>query len=139
MGGQVKQVTDNTSLDAWNQHAAMTIILTDELAVKVRTYDVLSLLASGKKNPLMGIANKLTGVKDAEAAGNALMDDPESVAQLTETLNKMLIEVVVSPPLKEQGHEEGISVNQFTLEWKMMVFNALIGGHAVNRAETFPK
>jgi len=123
-----------TSLEAWQEYSAVTITLTDQLAVKVRRYDVLSLLNQqnlAKMNPLLQVLQQAVDGKDAANVGKSLLKSPESLGVLSEILNEVLVQVIIEPPLLEQpGHDSqnAISVNHIPIEFKFRIFMELIGG-----------
>ena len=132
------QPYDPTSLAAWEEHATQVIQLSDKLAVKVKTLDVLDYLTGeeGRPNPLMAALQKEMGT--GSASGQGVMRDPEALPALQEMLTKLMLDVVVSPPLIEQGHEHGISVKQIKLEYKFQIFTELMGGQdGITRLSTF--
>jgi len=143
MSGKVIKNADATehaaySLDAWNEYGVEEVELTPQLSVKVQTYDVLAVIGT-ENNPLMRIVQNVGSVKNDAEAGVAMFKDPEAVEQLRKTLNDLMVKVVVSPPLKEAGHEQGLPVDRLTLQHKMAIFLHLLGGEeAVGRAEAFP-
>jgi hypothetical protein len=116
---------DPTSVAAWREQTLTTIQLTDKLAVQVRMADVLMLL--GDVNPLLQALQKMQG---AEGDGMKVLQEPDALNKLTASLNDLLVKVMVSPPLVEQGHdpEEAISLAHIPLDYKIEIFSALIGG-----------
>jgi len=129
---------DPTSIEAWRARRTITVDL-DGVAVKIKKWDLLALLSGDGDvpNPLLSAVSGHMGASDDEV-GRALMSDPEKINSLRESLNAILLKVVVAPPLVEQGHEDGVSVDEFTLEEKMIVFEALAGGAALRAARRFP-
>jgi hypothetical protein len=102
--------------------------LGDGTEVKIRLMDVLSLLDGDgdTPNPLLAIvAGHTEGKKDP---GESFMKDPQAIHSLRVTLNNVMKKVVIDPPLIEAGHPDGISVDEFTIEEKMLIFQALMGG-----------
>jgi len=142
MSGQIipqeDRQLDPTSIEAWRQHRTRVIQLEGGTAVRVKTWDVLALLAEdGAPNPLLAaIVGQVEGQPnanpegDAEARGRAVMRDPTALAHLRTMLNGLLIKVVVAPPLVEQGHAEGVSVDEFGLDEKLFIFTEMLGGDA---------
>lgn len=132
---------DPTSLDAWRQRRTATLHLSGDVAVVYRQIDILSILDSdgNAPNPLMSIVQGHTKRSDGDEEGGNMIANPEGVHALRTMLNDLLVRVVVSPPLTEQGNKDGVSVDDFTLEDKLTIFEALAGG-AVNldAAKRFP-
>lgn len=120
---------DPTSLAAWRERRVRVVELSDGLAVRIKVIDVLALLdgQGDAPNPLLGIAVGHTQGSEQEM-GEALFNDPARVRALRTTLNEMLKRVVIEPPLVENGTAEGISVDDFSMEDKLAVFTALMGG-----------
>lgn len=135
---------DPTSVEAWKQRG-VTIPLTGDVAVKIRMYDILALLSDDGDipNPLLAVAQRRmkpgADEADEDEAGRALMSDPKAVDALRGALNRIMIAVVIAPPLVEQGHADGVSVDAFSLEDKMIIFNELSGGdERLDAAARFP-
>jgi hypothetical protein len=136
----VTQHYDPTSLAAWEENATQIIQLDEKLAVKVKTYDVLDLLIGDGQapNPLMGALQKSMQGDGGGGIGQTLMSDPAALAALQNMLNQLMCEVMISPPLKEQGNEQGISLKQIKLEYKFQIFMELMGGEeGVSRLSRF--
>lgn len=130
-------MTDSpTSVAAWRERRFVVLQLGEGVAVKVRKLDVLAVLGGEKGAPNPLLAAVMGGTQTAKE--NALAQ-PENVAALRETLNAMLIRAVIEPPLVEQGHEEGISVDEFSLDEKLFILTELMGGaDQLNAAAAFP-
>ncbi len=132
-----------TSLEAWNQYNSEIIPLNDHLAIEVAGYDVMALLTGGS-NPLLAILQDLVE-KDAEGKPQldsineaALLDKPEKLAALSAALDQLLIDIVISPPLKEQGNANGYPLVRIPFNYKMKVFEYVSGGEqALTAAERF--
>jgi hypothetical protein len=132
---------DPTSIQAWRDKRTRLVDLPGGLAVKMRVFDPLILLSEGEKgipNPLLAVVSGNTKPQgaDPEAAGRAFMQDPQNLARLRAMLNDMLIRFVIAPPLVEQGHKDGISVDEITLDEKMIIFNEMAGGEERLNAAT---
>lgn len=135
MGGDVKNMNGGNepfSFEAWREFGTQVIQLDDHLAVKVRRYDVLSLLNSenaAKLNPLLD-AIQLAMKGDNEAVSKKLVQSPESLGALSEILNDLLIKTMVEPALVEQGNDSdnAISVNHIPTEFKFKIFLEMVGG-----------
>lgn len=125
---------DPSSVDAWNAYATRTIQLTNKLAVVVKMTDILSVIAADANNPLLGIISSMaSGGQDA-----TMLNDVERITAMTKELNKLLTDLIVSPPIREAGADNGISINQIPFEMKMVIFTELVGGDAqYERAERF--
>jgi hypothetical protein len=134
------QSYDPTSIQAWRDKRTRLVDLPGGLAVKMRVFDPLILLSEGEKgipNPLLAVVSGNTkAAADPEAAGREIMQDPQNLARLRAMLNDMLIRFVIAPPLVEQGHKDGISVDEITLDEKMIIFNEMAGGEERLNAAT---
>jgi hypothetical protein len=144
MAGSMQKNGANTaySLANWQQLTQpKEIKLNEQFSVLVKPLDVMAFMTSGADNPLMGYMQGLMKggkVKPQDAEKN-LLDDPKAVAALIESLDKLLIEAVVEPPLLEQGNDEGIPVGAIPFAFKLAIFNELIGGLAVQQVQAFPE
>lgn len=127
-----------SSLEAWEQFGIREIQLTEQLSVRVRPMDVIAWLSRDEDNPLLATIVQSTqdGTKAAEAGAN-LMSDGERMAQLSAKLDALMVEVMVSPPLLEQGSENGIPVARITFGQKMAIFFALIDEEQLGKLENF--
>ncbi len=128
---------DPTSLASWQDSATMTVMISDKLGLKVKHIDILMWLSEEKGNPLMAAMRS-----SMQSGKNPLADigeDEETVNNLSEVINKLLIEVVVSPPLTEQGNPpaESRSLKNIRLNDKIKVFEALIGGERYEQMDRF--
>jgi len=146
MAGQIKPnvnvpqpdngaVFDPTSLEAWQEQSTIIVPVGKKLGLKIRVLDVMGLMAGDGEtvNPLMSIISKAAnnrGNLNQQQLGAEIFKDEKAFGGLVKTLDDILIKVLVSPPLIEQGFEKGISVNQIPFEAKMKVFFALMGGEA---------
>jgi hypothetical protein len=134
---------DPTSLEAWREKRTRIIPLPGGLAIKMKVFDPLMILAAGEDgvpNPLLAVVNGNTKQDDREEAGRALLSDPQNVNQLREMLNRMIIDFALAPPIKEQGHEDGISVDEITMDEKMTIFTEMMGGdERLSAAMRFPE
>ncbi|RMH11463.1 MAG: hypothetical protein D6698_16315 [Gammaproteobacteria bacterium] len=111
----------------------MEIILTDHLSVLVKTQDILAMMSV--KNPLLASIRAMMG--DGDTMQNVLQN-PKTFAEFTNALNELLCDVIIAPPLIENGAEDGVSINQLTMDWKLKIFYALVGGKGtLEQAETF--
>lgn len=144
MAGQIKPnvnapqpdngaVFDPTSLEAWLENAVIVVPVSKKLALKIQVLDVMALMSGDGEtvNPLMAIVSKAAGTQGRASQvqlGAEIFRDEKALGALSKTLNDMLVKVVVSPPLIEQGFEKGISVNQIPFDAKMKVFFTLMGG-----------
>jgi len=127
-----------TGLAAWKEHLTETVEVGEGLAIRIRRLNVLTLLGGDGPNPLMGIVGQFVGAGPAEV-GSLMLSDPTALAGLREMLRGLLIQVVIEPPLVEQGVEDGVSVDEIPLEAQLAVFGAVFGGEDLLRgAERFP-
>lgn len=127
---------DPTSLEAWRAHSTIDVPVTEHLSIRVRMTDLLSLLTADDHNPLLDIIVSMTR---GGGGSSSLMDDPANMLALSQHLNKLLAGVIVSPPLVEAGHKDGISIVHIPLAHKMAVFMALVGGgEEFEQVERFP-
>ena len=141
---QVNPDLDPTSVEAWRQNRTQTIHLNNGVAVRVKLFDVLALGndGCGVGNPLLASVFEMRQQAgedaDPETVGERIMtQDPDKVENLRQALNRMLIQVVLAPPLIEQGHEQGISVDEFTFEEKSFIYGEIMGGEQLDAAMTF--
>ncbi len=128
---------DPTSLAAWQENALMTVMVDENLGFKVNHIDILMWLSEDKGNPLMAAMRS-----SMQSGNNPLADlgeDEETLHNLTDVINKLLIEVVVSPPLTEQGNPpaESRSLKAILLDDKIKVFQTLIGGNSYEKMNKF--
>ncbi len=128
-----KQNNQNpTSLESWQEHNTVTVMFSDNLGFKMRHIDVASWLTAQKDNPLMATlqTSMKQGNNPEKAMKDVLTDDKDALGNLANMLNDLLIEVVIEPPLAEQGNDpaESISLMSVLLEHKMLAFSALSGG-----------
>lgn len=143
MGNQNGNGHAPTSVDAWNQYNSEIIPVSDRLSIEVAGYDVMALLTGGR-NPILAIIQDMVE-RDAEGKPQldkinegALLDKPEKLAELSKALDQLLIDIVISPPLKEQGFEDGYSLVRIPFNYKMRVFEHISGGEqALTAAERF--
>jgi hypothetical protein len=122
---------DPFSVLAWQTYSTREIKLDEQLSVKVRSYDILTLLAgeNGKGNPLMSVIVQAMGSgADQQSIGKSLMQKPEMISSISKMLNETMVAVVVEPPLIESGSENGISVNEIPFDFKLKIFFELVGG-----------
>ncbi len=122
-----------TSLEAWNEFNSEIIQVSDRLAIEVAGYDVMALLTGGR-NPILAIIQDMVE-RDAEGKPQldkineaAMLDRPEKLAELSQALDQLLIDIVINPPLKEQGHDNGYSLKKIPFNYKMKVFEHISGG-----------
>ena len=111
---------DPTSLDAWKEHNTFTIMFSDKLGFTCKNIDVLQWMNEQKGNPLL--ASLQESMKQGE---NPLANpDEDTIDTFTKFINDLLIELVVSPPLTEQGNkpEESYSLRNVSFAHKVMVF-----------------
>lgn len=124
------------SLAAWEQHATQIIQLTDNLAVKAATIDVLSLFKEDKEkiNPLLTALQQVMAESgknaSAQQIGSAFLSDSEKLFTLSDMLDKVVIHAVISPPIKEAGNPDGLSIKRIPLAAKFKIFWELAGGEA---------
>lgn len=151
-----KPAYDPTSLEAWEQTSTRTLLYETQYGqqgVKFRIIDPLVILGEegDAPNPLMGVVNKHikpgevdepeseTKEQRDERLGQVIMSDIESRTALSQSLNSLAIKVIIAPPLLEQGHNPGISVNSIPLHVKIDMFVAMFGGvEKLDAAATFP-
>lgn len=137
MGDKNTVEYDPTSLAAWQENASMLVMVSDKLGFRVNHIDILMWLSEDKGNPLMAAmrSSMQTGGNPLEAIG----EDKETLDQLGELINKLMIELVTSPPLTEQNHppESSRSLRSIKLDDKIKVFEALIGGDRYTQMDNF--
>lgn len=132
-----------TSVEAWDAYNSEIIQLSDRLAIEIAGYDVLALLLGGT-NPVLAI---IQGMVERDEKGQpqldklneaALMKDPDKLKELSKALDQLLIDIVISPRLKQQGFEDGYSLARIPFNYKMRVFEHISGGEqALTAAERF--
>lgn len=140
MAGKITNV--NGDLQAWREARLQEYPLENGGNVKLRTVDMLALMNEDGNvpNPLMAIIVEHTDTrkkKDAQQASEDVMATPEQRTMLREELNRVMIAVVAWPPLKEQGYEDGIGVDEFSTGEKMDIFIFLLGGKRLDNAVNF--
>lgn len=129
-----------TSLEAWNEHTTEIIQLTEHLAVEIQSVDFLALLTAGDgTNPLLALMQEMVdrdekGITQDEDGMKLemaqIMKDPDKLRRLVEGLDRMLTQIVINPPLLEQGHENGVPLIRLKSEWKFKIFDQISGGSA---------
>lgn len=134
-------MTEAISAAAYRQRIERVAELETGIVVRLRMVDPLSFLGSGEDgmpNPLLAVvARAMKG--GAQDAGRAAMQDPQAVGDFIKRLNGLVIKALVEPPLIEQGHADGLSVDELSLDDKMAIFGALMGGGAaLDAVKGFP-
>jgi hypothetical protein len=127
-----------TSTQAWREKLTRTLDFEDGLAIKFRLINMLALIDSDGEtpNPLLSIVAQHMNGKQ-EAIGKKLMEDPTALHSLRVMLKDIMVKVVVEPPLVEQGHPDGIHVDDISMEKQMAVFESLMGGTGLAAAQSF--
>lgn len=132
-----------TSVEAWNEYNSEIIQMNERLAIEIAGFDVMALLLGGK-NPILGIIQEMVerdenGKPKLDSLNEAsLIDSPEKLTKLSQALDALLIDLVINPPLKEQGHEAGVSLVRIPFNYKMRIFEHISGGdQALTAAERF--
>lgn len=128
-------VFDPTSLGAWEEHNTFTVMFSDKLGFTVKNIDVMQWMNEQKGNPLLA-----TLQESMKSGDNPLESPDEKTTELfTKFINDLLIELVISPPLTEQGNkpEESLSLRNVSFAHKVMVFEELTGGKMFNKASSF--
>jgi hypothetical protein len=132
-----------TSIDAWNEFNSEVIQVSERLAIEVAGYDVMALLTGGR-NPILAIIQDMVERDEqgkpqlGKMDESALIDQPEKLEALSKALDQLLVDIVINPPLKEQGHENGYSLVRIPFNYKMKVFEHISGGdQALTAAERF--
>lgn len=130
-----KQSFDPTSLDAWKEHNTFTIMFSDDLGFECKNIDVLQWMNEQKGNPLLATLQKSMKSDDDPLADA----DEDTIELFTQFINDLLVELVVSPPLTEQGNapEESYSLRNVSFAHKVMVFEELTGGKMFNKVSSF--
>lgn len=123
------------SVESWQEHNTMTVMFTDDLGFKVRHIDIASWLADQKGNPLMATLQK--SMKDGGKPIDVISEDENAIAGISSIIDKLLIDVVIEPPLLEQGHEGGLSLKNVMIAYKMQVFQELTGGQQYAQMSQF--
>lgn len=136
--GQTVEPQASATLEAWREFSIREIQLTEQLSVKVKPMDVIAWLSRGEENPLLATVVQSTqqGTDGVEAGAN-LMSDQERMGKLSKSLDDLMIEVMVSPPLIEQGHEHGIPVSKITFGQKMVIFKGLVDEEQLDQLSKF--
>jgi hypothetical protein len=127
----------STSAAAWRERLIRTVEFDDGLAIQFRLVNMLALLDSDgdAPNPLLSIVGQ--HMNGQQAIGKTMMEDPAALHSLRLMLKDVMVKVVVAPPLIEQGHEDGIHVDDIPLEKQMAVFDQLMGGAGLASAQAF--
>ncbi len=128
-----------TSAAAWREKLTRTINFPDGLAIEYRIVDMLVLLDDKGDAPnllMASLSEQLFSGKQQDMS--TMTTDPKMLSNLQTMLRNIMTKVVINPPLIEQGHADGISVDQISLDKKMAVFEDLMGGpEAVQAARSF--
>ena len=141
MSGEVKPINPlagDENLKAWQQAVApreKTFTLNGvEVVVRYKVLDILELLAHDNvDNPVLG---KLIGSVQ-QGGGEGVGRDPAAIAQIAAKIKPIMVDIIIDPPLIEQGHQHGVSVSQIPPGVKLEIFMDLIGGDQLGAAETF--
>lgn len=132
----------NFDVQAWRESRLHTYTLEFGGEIQYRIVDVLALLddEGNTPNPLLAIVaentdptpdNKKKKTPEAKIT-------PETLQVLRKELDRVMCEVVVYPPLLEQGHKDGVSLSEFSQEEKQDFFTQLMGGERqLDTAEKF--
>jgi hypothetical protein len=123
-------LSETNSIQAWREARLQTYPLDFGGEIKYMPGDVLAMLGDGEDtNPLMAIIAQHTDPNPKKAAESAVKNiTPEELIGISTALNAIMIKIVHWPPLIEQGHEEGVSVNELGITEKMNIFMELAGG-----------
>jgi hypothetical protein len=134
-----------TSLAAWNEYNTQTIPVSEKLAFEIAGMDVLALLTQGT-NPLLAIIQDIVGKEEQGITTDGNLDmkmlqaEPEKLKALVESLDKILIDIVINPPLKEQGNPDGLPLIRIPTNFKWKIFQEISGGEAaLDATQTFPQ
>lgn len=125
--------TKSAILSAWQKRLTATYELGDGLQIVYQKLDVLGFLVNDLEliNPLLAALQEAMGQGGSVAVKDILgaaTQQPETVQKLYGRLNDLMKAVVVEPQLKEQGFDNGISVNQIPTAAKFGILMELIGG-----------
>ena len=130
------------SADAWREALVRVIPLDKGLAAKVREIDPISFAVQFKDtaNPILQAVAGAIGYNDGVAEIKSLdsvVDNLDKIPDAVDVFNKLLIECIVEPQLKEQGHDKGLSVNDIPLRYKATIVWELLGGVNLEQAQIF--
>jgi len=115
------------------------VTLSSGMQLTIKPIDVLAKLSDTKNggNPLLTTISKHMGQGQALDMGNMIKDDPQALPKMVTMVRELALATVIDPPLIENGHAEGISVDEISFEEKMELFGLLMGGDAIKQAATF--
>lgn len=123
------------SAEAWQEHNTLTVMFTEDLGFKVRHIDIASWLADQKGNPLMATLQK--SMKEGGKPLDVIGENENAIEGISSIIDQLLIAVVIEPPLVEQGHEDGLSLKNVMISYKMEVFQQLTGGQQYAQMNQF--
>lgn len=135
-----------TSAAAWKAKAYDVIEIDDELAIKVKRVDVLTILTNPKlaNNPLLGSLQKRMQVSiDGGVETGSQPDTPVDMAAIGELANEVALALIVEPRLTtdpKDDSEDVLHIDLLPLQVKLKVFEHIMGGSdLLNQVQTFPE
>ena len=129
-------------VQAWRESRLQTYALEFGGEIQYKVVDVLAMLDDdgNAPNPLMamvaGHTDPTPDSKKKKQPDKAIT--PAEMQAIRKEMDRIMIAVIVTPPLLEQGYEGGVSVAEFAMEEKQDIFTILMGGEQrLSRAEDF--
>ena len=125
-----------TSVAAWKESNTVTVMFNDELGFEVKHIDITSWLASKKGNALMTL---MQGQMNSGNDKKMPDGDAGNILEMMKSIDELLVEIVISPPLTEQGNspEESVSLANVLPAFKMKIMGELTGGDQYQRMANF--
>lgn len=124
-------------LDAW-KNRTQVITLSSGFDVEVKMLDVMAMASSNNGNAPNPLMRMVQDAKQGEGQVDLSKLDGDSLTELMSLVRKVCIKAIVDPPLTENGHEDGISIDEIPFGEKMEIFGELMGGgEAISQAKTF--
>jgi len=135
-----------TNHQRWLERSLRTVDFGGGYQVTIRIKNELALMFNddGLPNPLTSVIMDHMGEhqldKDPQELNmGSLLGDVTKTAALRNGLRDLLIEVIVDPPLLEQGNPDGVPVDTFRLDEQMRIFEEIFGGKdQLAKVEGFP-
>lgn len=127
-------------LQAWREQRERELNIGGGLVLRYKVADIFAVLDDNGDllNPLLPIIQgAIKG--QGETPETSLFSAPDALPKLRQLINAIMVRVITFPPLVEQGHDDGISVDDLTFTEKMAVFGDVMGGEQFDAAAMFPQ